>query len=324
MKSSKLPLALPLSALFLQSSIFGAFTFPDQDHDGFHDAIEQRYGSPSAWQNSEQMPRHGAPLRIGQVAALDPEQRFPDVGNAVAIDAGGFDSRQFVLVLKGDGRVAVWSAGVDSVEALLFDSNQWQGTHPRLWRDIVAIEVAPFGLFGVDANGQVSACGETWAVNAVEAEGELEMIETSYDSLIGLRDDGSIFTVVNGWADPADAVVPVSVSEVATVAAGLNTFWAIDSQGDVTGWGESVALSQMDASSIPPDGPDGNRSIVVSPLSAAGVVISSDRTIHNFGDANSGFGQGARSDRAVQTPGDDDSFSFLDRSFRVESIDGCV
>jgi internalin A len=313
MKSTPYIIAPLFCSLLLPLPVLAANDFPDQDHDGYHDAIELRYGSQSFVSNAELTPTHGAPIIIGTVQGwnLVPEQRFPEIENAVAIDAGGNGEQQYVLILKGDGSVAVWSAGADSVEELLFEDD-WSGTHPRHWKNIVSIEVAPFGLFGIDADGVIHACGETWAVFGVDHLGVTEMIETSYDSLIVLSDDGSIFTLVHGWEDDSYATVPAETTDVESVAAGLNTFWAVNSQGAIRRWGDPTALSSMDVSSLPSDDVE---SVTVSPLAYAGVAIVGHQN-YTFGSASDSYGNGAPSVGAVQTPGQYNSFSFLYFSFQ--------
>ena len=233
-----------------------ADVFPDQDNDGFIDAIELRYVGTWSVVNPELTPEHGTPLMIGTTTTWGDFQRFPETDQAVAIDAGGYPGSEFVLVLTGDGRVLDWSAQEDTIHQLLYGSEQWLGTHPREWRGIVDIEVAPFGVFGIDAEGDIHYCAELWAVDAVDGLHAVQQIETSHDSLIALTVGGNLVTAVNGWDDPLKAKVPDLSDDTefdgiaVRVAAGKGIFAVVSTLGDFKLWGTTAAMAAMDTSSF--------------------------------------------------------------------------
>ncbi|MDQ8209593.1 hypothetical protein QEH52_18865 [Coraliomargarita sp. SDUM461003] len=250
----RIPVVGVLSLLIVSQSI--ADVFPDQDEDGFIDAIELRYAGTWSVTNPELTPDHGTPLMIGTTSTWGDFQRFPETDQAVAIDAGGYPGSEFVLVLKGDGRVLDWSAQADSIQQLLYGSEQWAGTHPREWRGIVDIEVAPFGVFGIDAEGDIHYCAELWAVDAVDGLHAVQQIETSHDSLIALTVGGNLVTAVNGWDDPLKAKVPELRGDIefdgyaVRVAAGKGIFAVVSTLGDFKLWGTTAAIVAMDSSSF--------------------------------------------------------------------------
>ncbi len=251
---NRVPAVGVLSLLIVSQSI--ADVFSDQDNDGFIDAIELRYVGTWSVVNPELTPEHGTPLMIGTTTTWGDFQRFPETDQAVAIDAGGYPGSEFVLVLTGDGRVLDWSAQEDTIHQLLYGSQQWQGTHPREWRGIVDIEVAPFGVFGIDAEGDIHYCAEPWAVDAVDGLHSVQQIETSYDSLIVLTMGGNIMTAVDGWDDPLKAKVPDLSDDTefdgiaVRVAAGKDIFAAVSSAGNFKLWGTTAAMAAMDTSSF--------------------------------------------------------------------------
>ncbi len=302
--------------LFIHSAVLLAEDFSDQDGDGFIDPIEMRYASNYwAFSDPDETPAHGVPIIVGQTEAIDAVQRFPELDNAVNIDAGGFGEQQYVLILKGDGKVASWSLyGAASIEENLYGSNQWIGTHPRQWEGIVDIEVAPFGLFGIGTDGTVSACGEAWAVNAVENFGGLREIETSYDSLIVVTLSGAIKTETNGdWENPEVPDLLASDSEefeglLGGVAAGKETFWVLGSERGVKAWGNATELAKMDYSlfaSYP------LAAIYISPTHAAGISIYRSGSAVPFGDDASGTVLSPSYGSFTTTPGAANAFSSL-------------
>ncbi|WPJ98151.1 hypothetical protein SH580_10615 [Coraliomargarita algicola] len=291
-----------------------ADVFPDQDEDGFIDAIELRYAGTWSVTNPELTPDHGTPLMIGTVSTWGDFQRFPETDQAVALDASGYTGSEFVLVLKGDGRVLDWSAQANSIQERLYGSSDWAGTHPREWRGIVAIEAAPFGVFGIDAEGNIHYCAEPWAVSAVQGLSDVLQIETSYDSLIALTVGGNIATAVDGWSDPLKAKVPVLSEDTefdgiaVRVAAGKDVFAVVSRYGNFKLWGTTAAMAAMDTSAF------ASMPILDFELSAvdhSGLAIRASSGLSILFGADKSGGIDPFVSQAVKTPNSTGDFSTL-------------